>query len=132
MGAGSRAAAARATQLLEGLRAGGGHLRHMGADAAARHRNFGVRAELLFKGGIDEAFANFVENPEADGIVGVKLADLSGRETVVTDDDGNEWPLRDRRHLGYLRVQNAKAECEAKGPAPSLAPPTDFRRPAAQ
>ena len=71
----------------------------------------------LFEGGIDEAFrASFVENPEADGIVGVKLADLSGRGMVVTDEDGNEWPLRGSRPLGYLRVQNAKAECEAKHP----------------
>ena len=94
---------------------------HLGRSPEAKHRAFAVPANLIFKGGIDDALASFRSNDECIGAILVPLQQISGApgETEVTDVLGTEYRLRDQRHLGSRRVAFMQ---RASNPTPIVQP----------
>jgi hypothetical protein len=60
------------------------------------HFSFAVPADILFPGGIDDAYERFVPNRECNGRLYVDLHTITGAraERCVTDVQGKVWRLR--------------------------------------
>ena len=103
---GSAEATACVAALSRRLDDAGFEVRHLGADLASPHRSFAMPADVLFDGGIDDAFARFRANAEMGSATLVPLRGLTGRlgETSVVDGWQRRHQLRGGRHLGEGRI----------------------------